>query len=80
MPSKANLIRQLSLEELTQFLSSNDFPKFRAKQILDWIWKKNVGSFEEMKNIGKDLQSFLDRNFTLDKIVLKDQDLLGTLF
>ena len=75
MPSKANLIRQLSLEELTHFLSSNDFPKFRAKQILDWIWKKNVGSFEEMKNIGKDLQTFLAEHFTLDKIVLKDQQI-----
>ena len=75
MPPKANLIRQLSLEELTEFLHANNFPKFRAKQILDWIWKKNVGSFEEMKNIGKDLQTFLDEHFTLDKIILKDQQI-----
>ena len=73
MGEKAQLIRQLSEEELTEYLGSNNFPKFRSKQILDWIWKKNVGSFEEMKNIGKDLQSFLSQNFTFDKITLKDQ-------
>lgn len=73
MSQKAKLIRGLSVEELAEFLKSNDFPAFRAKQVLEWIWKKNVGSFEEMRNIGKDLQKFLAQNFTIDKIVLKDQ-------
>ena len=53
MNSKLKLIRDLSVEELADYLKANDFPSFRAKQIMDWLWKKNVGSFQEMKNIGK---------------------------
>ena len=67
------LIREQTVEELAEYLKSNNFPSFRAKQIMDWLWKKNVGSFEEMKNIGKTLQEFLNSNFIIDKVSLKDQ-------
>jgi 23S rRNA (adenine2503-C2)-methyltransferase len=75
MNSKAKLIRELSIEELAEHLKSNDFPSFRAKQIMDWLWKKNVGSFQEMKNIGKNLQEFLDEQFIINKVSLKDQQI-----
>ena len=69
------LIREQTVEELAEYLKSNNFPSFRAKQIMDWLWKKNVGSFEEMKNIGKTLQEFLNSNFIIDKVSLKDQQI-----
>ena len=69
------LIREQTVEELAEYLKSNKFPSFRAKQIMDWLWKKNVGSFEEMKNIGKNLQEFLNSNFIIDKVSLKDQQI-----
>jgi 23S rRNA (adenine2503-C2)-methyltransferase len=73
MNATRKLIREQAVEELAEYLKSNNFPSFRAKQIMDWLWKKNVGSFEEMKNIGKNLQEFLDSNFIIDKVSLKDQ-------
>ena len=54
------------MEELAEYLKVNNFPAFRAKQIMDWLWKKNVGSFQEMKNIGKNLQEFLDEHFMIN--------------
>lgn len=75
MNSKMKLIRDLSTEELAEHLKVNNFPTFRAKQIMDWLWKKNVGSFQEMKNIGKNLQEFLDEHFMINKISLKDQQI-----
>ena len=75
MNATRKLIREQTVEELAEYLKSNNFPSFRAKQIMDWLWKKNVGSFEEMKNIGKNLQEFLDSNFIIDKISLKDQQI-----
>ena len=75
MNVKRKLIREQTVEELAEYLKSNNFPSFRAKQIMDWLWKKNVGSFEEMKNIGKNLQEFLDSNFIIDKVSLKDQQI-----
>ena len=73
MNTTRKLIREQTVEELAEYLKSNSFPSFRAKQIMDWLWKKNVGSFEEMKNIGKNLQEFLNSNFIIDKVSLKDQ-------
>lgn len=75
MNSKLKLIRDLSVEELADYLKANDFPSFRAKQIMDWLWKKNVGSFQEMKNIGKNLQEFLEEHFRINKISIKDQQI-----
>ena len=75
MNATRKLIREQTVEELAEYLKSNNFPSFRAKQIMDWLWKKNVGSFEEMKNIGKNLQEFLDSNFIIDKVSLKDQQI-----
>ena len=75
MNATRKLIREQTVEELAEYLKSNNFPSFRAKQIMDWLWKKNVGSFEEMKNIGKNLQEFLNSNFTIDKVSLKDQQI-----
>lgn len=75
MNSKVKLIRDLSIEELAEYIKLHDFPSFRAKQIMDWLWKKNVGSFQEMKNIGKNLQDFLDEHFSINKISIKDQQI-----
>ena len=75
MNATRKLIREQTVEELAEYLESNNFPSFRAKQIMDWLWKKNVGSFEEMKNIGKNLKEFLNSNFIIDKVSLKDQQI-----
>lgn len=75
MPEKIASIRNFSLEELSDFLKTHNFPGYRAKQVFEWIWKKNVGSFDEMKNIGIELQSFLNANLMIDKVVVKDQQI-----
>ncbi len=67
-------IRNLNMEELSIFLKSNQEPPFRAKQISEWLWKKNVASFQDMKNIPVSLQKKLSENFSLIKLkVVKEQ-------
>lgn len=56
-------IRKLTLQELTDFLQTQNEPSFRAKQIYDWIWQKNVRSFDEMTNISKKLRQSLQQHF-----------------
>jgi len=75
MTKKLTSIRSLNLEEIQSFLTAQTIPKFRAKQIYEWLWKKNSGCFSDMKNIGKPLQSLLSESFSIDKIALKDQQL-----
>lgn len=48
----------MTLDEMTEFVTENGFPKFRAKQIYDWLYK-NVTDFDNMRNIPADLKAFL---------------------
>ncbi len=49
---KINLL-DLELNELENLVLELGLPKFRAKQIFDWMYK-GVSNFEEMKNLPKD--------------------------
>ncbi len=55
-------------------------PSFRAKQIYNWVYKKYVTSYEEMKNIPKDMKENLNENFPIDiaKIVMVEESSDGT--
>lgn len=59
-------IRHISLNELTQFLSSINEKPFRGKQIHEWLWKKNVHTFDEMINLSKVLIDKLKDQFTFE--------------
>ncbi|MDD4504786.1 MAG: 23S rRNA (adenine(2503)-C(2))-methyltransferase RlmN [Sulfurospirillaceae bacterium] len=73
--NKINIL-DLSKEELTQIIK----PSFRAKQIYQWIYQKYVNSFDEMKNIPKELKEELNQNFFLDplSIIKIEQSLDGS--
>ena len=50
MTSKSNLFG-LSLEELQQLCAQEGFPRFTAKQICDWLYKKRVDTIDAMTNL-----------------------------
>jgi 23S rRNA (adenine2503-C2)-methyltransferase len=57
-------IRHLTREELTDWLLAAGEPKFRAAQVYEWLWTKQVRSFEEMTNLSKSLRAKLADNFS----------------
>lgn len=61
-PSK-NPITGETLESLTEQLRARGEPTFRAKQILEWIYKKRARSWEEMTNLPKSLRIWLADTF-----------------
>jgi len=69
-------IYDYTLEELQQEIK----PSFRAKQIYNWIYKKYVTSYEDMKNIPKDLKANLTENYPIDicKIIAVEESSDGT--
>jgi 23S rRNA (adenine2503-C2)-methyltransferase len=67
--SKVNLIG-LNLEQIKEFVKNNGLEKFRAKQICDWIYKKNAASFDEMTNLSKDLREKLKAVSQIGKLEL----------
>ena len=61
-------IRNLTLEEIIHFCTENNLPKFRAKQIWEWLWKKRVNSFEEITSLPKETRRLLNIYFTINTI------------
>ncbi len=44
-------LRQASLEDIKDLLERHGEPSYRASQIWDWLWKKNVDHIDDMSNI-----------------------------
>ena len=57
-------IMDLTKEELQKRVK----PSFRAKQIYQWIYKKYVDSFDEMKNLPKELKEELNNNYYINPL------------
>jgi 23S rRNA (adenine2503-C2)-methyltransferase len=55
-----------TLESLTARLAEAGQPAFRAKQILDWLYKKRARSWDEMTNLPRELRAWLAGNLDLD--------------
>ncbi|HHG83430.1 MAG TPA: 23S rRNA (adenine(2503)-C(2))-methyltransferase RlmN [Bacteroidetes bacterium] len=65
-------IRGLDQDQLKAWMTEIGEKPFRAKQIYEWIWKKNVSSFSEMSNLGKGLRNQLENTFSLGKVTIDD--------
>ena len=59
-------IRGLSPEELSELTSELGQPAFRAKQLKEWIFDKNVCSFEDMTNLPKSFRESLAERFSFN--------------
>lgn len=53
---KPNL-RDMSLAEIEEFILSLGKEKYRAKQILKWLYRTGVASFEEMTTLARDFRT-----------------------
>jgi 23S rRNA (adenine2503-C2)-methyltransferase len=53
-----------SLESLSNVVAAAGFPRYRAKQILKWMYARGARSFDQMKNIGTPLRGYLTENLT----------------
>ena len=63
-------ILDYSKKELEEFVK----PNFRVKQIYNWIYVKQITSFDKMTNLPKSIRATLEKNFTIDalKIIKKE--------
>jgi len=50
----------LSLPEMQEALAIHEIPKFRAKQVWNWIYQRGMRDFESMANLPKEMRVFLD--------------------
>lgn len=52
-------------KEIESFVIAEGFPKFRAKQLLEWLYQKNALRWDEFKNLPKDLIEKLSAGYAL---------------
>jgi 23S rRNA (adenine2503-C2)-methyltransferase len=64
VPEKPALTGE-TLDSLTARLRERGEPAFRAKQILEWIYKKRARSWDDMTNLSKPLRNWLADTFDL---------------
>lgn len=74
-------IRELSIIDLQEWLSSIKEPVYRAKQIYEWLWAKHVSSFDEMSNLSIGLRNQLKEQFAFHPITIDhtQQSVDGTI-
>lgn len=58
----------LSREKINEIVVSLELPSFTASQITDWLYKKHVGSIEEMTYLSKKTRQLLDEKYTVGLI------------
>lgn len=58
-------IRLLSLLDIENIVCEIGQPKYRAKQIFDWIHNKLVSNYDEMLNIPLSLRNYLDEKYSI---------------
>ena len=63
-------IRKLSLPDLQNWFEAKGEPKFRVKQVYEWLWKKGAHSFSEMTNLSKKLRQELEEAFVINGITV----------
>lgn len=63
---RAKDIRSLALEDLADLVQELGQPSFRAKQLREWLFDKNVCSFDEMTNLPKKLREELAARYTFN--------------
>ncbi len=61
-------LRDRSLVELEEMMAKLGEPKYRAKQIYEWLWQHATGDINEMSNLPKALREKLTAEFTIPKV------------
>ena len=60
------------LELENYFLEKND-KKFKATQVFDWVYKKRINNFDEMRNVSKETINTMKSDFYFEKLEIIDK-------
>ncbi len=65
-----NSIYGYTEKKLKEYLTSVGEKPFRASQIIEWLYRHKINSFDEITNMKKSFIEILKRDFTLDRLEL----------
>ena len=61
-------IKNLTKEQLIQWLQDHKIDSYRASQILKWIYLKQADDFEDMTDLNKSMRALLSDHFTINRL------------
>lgn len=62
-----------TFEELENYFLEKNDKKFKAVQVFDWVYKKRIKSFDEMRNVSKETIKEMNDNFYFDRLEIIDK-------
>ena len=63
----------ITFEELEDYFIKNNDKRFKATQVYNWVYKKRINSFEEMRNVSRDTINTMKSNFYFSKLEIIDK-------
>ncbi|GAA0606928.1 23S rRNA (adenine(2503)-C(2))-methyltransferase RlmN [Virgibacillus siamensis] len=71
----------MTYEKLTDWLLDHGQRRFRVDQVWNWLYKKRVATFADMKNVNKETIELLEENFVLHTLgeEIKQESSDGTI-
>ncbi len=68
------LFLDLDLPAIEKELADAGYPKYRAKQLVEWVYQKRIRSFADCRNIPEDMRKTLDAKFVLRSLTPARKD------
>lgn len=65
---KMKSIYNYTINDLENYFLNINEAKFRATQIFEWVYKKQISSFDEINNIKKELLEIIKKDFYLPRL------------
>ncbi len=65
MSSNKPILFGKTIEELAEIVALFNLPLYTARQIADWLYKKNLGGIEDMTSLSKKTRQILSNHFEL---------------
>lgn len=67
----------VTIKELEEYFTSKKEGKYKATQVFEWLYKKRISNFSEMRNVSKKTISDLENDFNMDRldIITKKTDI-----
>lgn len=70
---KKPFIKNLTLVEVEKIFSEMGEKPYRAKQLFNWIYEKNIENFHDMTNFSKQLRQKLEDSYILSPLFVEDR-------
>lgn len=66
-------IKNYTIEELGRYFTSLGGKEYRGRQLMNWLYERNIDSFAPMTNFSLELRGRLDEEFTVNALELADR-------